>query len=319
MKLTRMLAAIALACVASAALASSDNSINLKNTPIDLTQPQIGMPYPEDPAIVGGSVWVPDPNDNAIARFSLANAKQVGSTIHPEGSPSPRKIIADGAGSAWVFMNGSNYVYRYDAAKGTLLNKLLLDGASDQAAFGGGYIWAATQALTLDRIDPNNPTTPPVSYSIPDYGPVGFDGTYVWISAGSTLYKFDPSSGAVVDGITLSGATGTSGITFDGTYLWVNSDMSVGQVYQVDPVAAQVKATVNVYDGVHGSAFDGTLLWVVCSTTDSIAKIDVKSATVVDAIQMPAGSFPHDIAFDGNYMWVSANSTGMLYKYFAHF
>jgi hypothetical protein len=314
-----MLAAVALACVASAALA---NSINLRGTPIDLTQPQIGVSYPEDPAIAGGSVWVPDSSDNAIARFSLVNAKQVGATIHPDGNPGPRKIIDDGAGSVWVFMLDGNYVFQYDTAKGTLLSRVALEGQSDVAAFGGGYIWAATQnsagQARLDRIDPA--TGAVQGFDVPDYGAVGFDGRNVWISGYSALYKFDPSTGTVVATITgLAGATGTSGITFDGTYLWVNSDMGVGQVYQVDPVAAAVKATVNVYDGVHGSAFDGSLLWVVCSSTDSIAQIDVRTSTLVNAIQMPAGSYPHDIAFDGTYMWVSANGTGKLHKYFAHF
>jgi DNA-binding beta-propeller fold protein YncE len=107
-------------------------------------------------------------------------------------------------------------------------------------------------------------------------------------------------------------------------FLWANSEQGTGQVYKVNVATNLVVALVDAYPGVHGSAFDGQLLWVVCSDTDAVVKIDVRTNQVVGVIQMPAGAFPHDIVFDRKFMWVAGegrdqnnNLVGKVHKYFA--
>ena len=67
----------------------------------------------------------------------------------------------------------------------------------------------------------------------------------------------------------------------------------------------------------------GAALAWLGDAADDVVKVDVRTNLVVGVVQMPAGSFPHDITFDGKFMWVTAAdpadpNKGKVFKYLAH-
>lgn len=319
-RLTRTLAALALA---GAALSAHAISATIKREiPASMPAYLKGVPLatnagPEDPAFDGLQVWVPNRMANTIQRYDAVSNKLNGTITLPASTGGARRLVFDGT-YMWAFVLSEPRVYKYDTA-GRLQSgfPITIRDIADRAVFDGDFIWASTNANTLERI--NVATRAVTSFPVSTQGAVGFDGRYVWIS-GDTLVKFDPASGREVSSIPgLAASTGTSGLTFDGTFMWVNSDMATAQVYKVNVQTNQVVAMVDVPLGVHGNAFDGTLLWVPCTDASQVAKIDVRTNQVVGVVDMPPGSSPHDIVFDGMFMWVTAEGTNAVHKYFAKF
>lgn len=130
----------------------------------------------------------------------------------------------------------------------------LENGAFDPfaLAFGGGFLWVSD--LGTGMIHQVNPYTGVVASSIDAPGvaphssrevdaqgivlvaPMGlaWDNGFLWVATGSTLYKLNPSTGAVVASITAPGMS-PFGLAYDGRYLW-NADQNgslKGRLYRI--------------------------------------------------------------------------------------
>jgi YVTN family beta-propeller protein len=90
---------------------------------------------------------------------------------------------------------------------------------------------------------------------------------------------------------------------------------------QFDISSNQILATITTNPDPRNIAFDGTYLWVSASASDVIMKVDPRTNSIIDTIQLPAGSGPYDVVFDGTHMWVDAQTPvpGLIYKYLVRF
>ena len=159
--------------------------------------------------------------------------------------------LAWGDGALWVACLSDGKIYKVNPHMPTSDPSHILaeleNGAFDPFAltFGGGSLWVSD--LSTGLIHKVNPSTGVVVSSIPTPGtatlstsavgpngiqlvsPMGlaWDNGLLWVAAGSTLYKLNPSSGDIVEAIPSPG-TAPFGLTFDGRYLW-NADQNGSQ------------------------------------------------------------------------------------------
>jgi len=166
--------------------------------------------------------------------------------------------LAWGDGALWVACLSDGKIYKVNPHTAPSdPNHILAElenGAFDPfaLAYGGGYLWVSDLGTGL--IHQVNPYTGVVVASIDAPGvaphsvntsnpmgivlvaPMGlaWDDGLLWVATGSTLYKLDPYSGAVVTSI-VSPGTAPFGLTTDGRYLW-NADQNgslKGRLYRI--------------------------------------------------------------------------------------
>jgi hypothetical protein len=63
---------------------------------------------------------------------------------------------------------------------------------------------------------------------------------------------------------------------------------------QFDISSNQILATITTNPDPRNIAFDGTYLWVSASASDVIMKVDPRTNSIIDTIQLPAGSGPYE-------------------------
>jgi len=174
------------------------------------------------------------------------------------GDPGTPGGLAWGAGALWVACLSDGKIYKVNPFVPTSdPNHVLAElenGAFDPFAltFGGGYLWVSDLGTGLiHQVDPytgvvvssiDAPGVAPHSVRAVDaqgivlVAPMGlaWDNGYLWVATGSTLFKLNPVTGAVVTSVAAPG-TSPFGLAYDGRYLW-NADQNgslKGRLYRM--------------------------------------------------------------------------------------
>jgi hypothetical protein len=144
-----------------------------------------------------------------------------------------------------------------------------------------------------------------------------FDGKYMWVVGGNTLYKcITPNGTAGNSGITtigtLEAGTTTGAVIFDGSRIVVLCTNTTTVQFYARSVGAggSPSSSATLPASCTQVAFDGRNLWFTKETAISgsyggVYRMD-PSGTVT-SYTLPTG-LPIDIAFDGAYIWVAANA-----------
>jgi PKD repeat protein len=166
--------------------------------------------------------------------------------------------LAWGDGALWVACLSDGKIYKVNPHMPTSDPNHILaqleNGAFDPFAltFGGGYLWVSDLGTgMIHQVNPNTgvvvssidaPGVAPHSANAVDaqgivlVAPMGlaWDDGFLWVATGSTLYKLNPSTGAVVTSIAAPGMS-PFGLAYDGRYLW-NADQNgslKGRLYRM--------------------------------------------------------------------------------------
>ena len=224
----------------------------------------------------GSYLWLSDWQEGMIYRirpfdgFVVASFEAPGAPLAPLGvdaepagiiptiNPASPGGLAWGDGALWVACLSDGKIYKvnpYVAPSDP--NHVLAElenGAFDPfaLAYGGGYLWVSD--LATGMIHKVSPHTGVVVSSIDApgvaphsvIGPLGivlvapmgltWDDGFLWVATGSTLYKLEPNTGAVVASIASPG-TSPFGLAFDGRYLW-NADQNGSMKGRLHRIAA---------------------------------------------------------------------------------
>lgn len=144
-----------------------------------------------------------------------------------------------------------------------------------------------------------------------------FDGKYMWVVGGNTLYKcITPNGTAGNSGIitigTLEAGTTTGAVIFDGSRIVVLCTNTTAVQFYARSVGAggSPSSSATLPASCTHVAFDGRNLWFTKETAISgsyggVYRMD-PSGTVT-SYTLPTG-LPIDIVFDGAYIWVAANA-----------
>jgi hypothetical protein len=193
-----------------------------------------------------------------------------------------------------------------------------------ELAFDGEYIWgyrSVNGTNNLFRVrasDGGDPTNFSIS-GTPQK--ILYDGTYIVVLNGTSLYRLNPSTGAIVDQLSQPLTFNVKDILFDGSRYWVlpNNQRTVSLVDNSLSATVMVNVAPNgfIADDI---LFDGRYVWSVGhdgSNNRFIRKINIAtlsnvfSTTPSNPLGFPA---PQCLAFDGVNVWVS-NGTNTLERF----
>jgi hypothetical protein len=133
--------------------------------------------------------------------------------------------------------------------------------------------------------------------SIPDAGPMVFDGTYLWVASSNLITAVDPATGAVVVSQTILGTQFMAYDAPNGT-LWLEGGLANAQLNKVNAQAIIASNGNAAVDSIAFSTRSPTAMaidssasarnvWAAADGTITIIKMD--SLAVIDTISTPDG------------------------------
>ena len=162
----------------------------------------------------------------------------------------------------------------------------------------GRRVWAALGAQLI-AFDPTSGETTRTLDHACDAG-TAFDGHHLWQIAEARIDKIDPASGQVLASIPAPGSGADSGLAWAEGSLWVGQYRDK-QIKQLDPATGEVLRTIDSNRFVTGVTWVDGELWHGTWEGDEseILRIDPKSGTVLDRLQMPPGTGVSGLESDG--------------------
>ncbi|MGM9481859.1 YncE family protein [Roseateles sp. NT4] len=162
----------------------------------------------------------------------------------------------------------------------------------------GRCVWAAT-GPALVAFDPAS-GEPRKRIARPADAGTAFDGRYLFQIAEARIDKIDPESGAVVASIPAPGQGGDSGLAWAEGSLWVGHHRE-RKIYQIDPETGAIRRTIQSNRFVTGVTWVDGELWHGTWEDDAseIRRIDPADGTVLQSLQMPAGTNVSGLESDG--------------------
>jgi glutamine cyclotransferase len=162
----------------------------------------------------------------------------------------------------------------------------------------GQRVWAATGA-SLVAFDPASGETARTLACAGDAG-TAFDGKHLYQIAEARIDKIDPATGKVVASIPAPGNGSDSGLTWAEGSLWVGQYRD-RKIHQIDPATGAVIRTIESNRFVTGVTWVDGELWHGTWEGDEseLRRIDPKSGTVLERLEMPPGIGVSGLESDG--------------------
>jgi len=162
----------------------------------------------------------------------------------------------------------------------------------------GHRVWAAIGAKLI-AFDPQSGELARTLDCVGDAG-TAFDGKHLWQIAEARIDKIDPASGAVVASIPAPGGGSDSGLAWAEGSLWVGQYRD-RKIHRIDPATGALLRTIESNSFVTGVTWVDGELWHGTWEGDEseIRRIDPESGTVLDRLEMPAGTGVSGLESDG--------------------
>lgn len=243
----------------------------------------------------GQYVWILNTNQNCISRVDNANQSATGPTVTTN----------------WTAASSLT-------TNGTITQRMVWDGR---------YLWSiSTTDSKLYKIDTQATNTVSSFTLAGNPTAIAFDGRWLWIPIGSTMYRIDPSQSNPVaspttysmSGTPATGAVGLTGVTHivpDGKWLWMmNSGLGSGVLPSVVKFDPETGFQISAHQGTNaptcgiaiGHAESGGFF--VIGTSSSLVYYADTPAMMVGALRMTGpmhdfvtrlASMPHTIGSSG--------------------
>lgn len=231
------------------------------------------------------------------------------------GEPDPWGMTFDGL-YLWVANNGT--VSKILPQANLVVSEHSVGGiAGRNLAFDGLHVWVAGQypdyPVAKIRVSDGTVTLVRLQGLSPAYG-IAYDGSAIWVGAGTKLLKLDPSTGGLLATVNLPTAyVQSKDVIFDGTYVWVAGNNPTGTVTRVlasNPATTAEFATGAPYPS--GLVYDGANVWITNYTSASVSKMRASDGAVLASY--PVGTNPRGLVFDGLNIWVGCDGSTNVYK-----
>ena len=174
------------------------------------------------------------------------------------------------------------------------------DGADKIAGVthDGQRVWAAT-GDKLIAFDPAS-GEPVRSLDCACDAGTAFDGKYLYQIAEQRIDKIDPADGKIVASIPAPGHGADSGMAWAEGSLWVG-EYRARKIHQIDPASGALIRSIDSNRFVTGVTWvDGELWHGTWEGDDSdIRRIDPENGTVLERLEMPAGTAVSGLESDG--------------------
>ncbi len=243
-------------------------------------------------------------------------------TRFPVNGLGPCALAFDGE-YIWVANGQSNNVSRLRACDGSVAGTYGVQGSPVALAFDGGSIWVSTRnPPSLVRLRAANGSvaavcslkTPPPEYD----GPFGlaFDGAYLWTMwtwpGGGRFLRVRAADGVVSigDAVACSGEVGASKLAYDGVRIWNRfGEASLGRFDAATGASLGATGVGSMLSPPTEFVFDGTCLWAGSAAGSFLARIDVKSGSVLSTYFANSGPSTTALCHDGQCVWQFTGSS----------
>lgn len=256
-----------------------------------------------------------------IAVASGTVSSRIATYTGDTGFPGPKAITVDGT-NVWVATNtGSQtgYVDRFNAASpGAVTHFATNQGASYRDILynsASRAIWVPSwYSQTITRLDASSGSAVNTfNYKIRGLRVLSYDGTFVWVTDDTKLYKVRAADGFVIFSVTLGGAA--SSALFDSNYLWATV-ASTRAVLKLDPYSGSTACSLTLPSGdsPQSVAFDGRYYWVTAAGSGKLYKVNNLCAQVGSAITLTAT--PNSLGkviFNGRFLWVLSSADNSMF------
>lgn len=236
---------------------------------------------------------------------------------YPAGD-SPRALLISGR-ALWVANFFGNSVSKLAASGcgstqdscGGSLGTYSVDDLPVGLAFDGQHLWAASSLKqTLSILDPDTGLVV-ARHTIPHVpSALIWADSFLWTAnaIAGTVTKVSPDGQVEAD---TPVGKGPLALAFDGSSLWIANKEGKSLV-RMDPVTAQVAATVGLVGEPLALTFDGRWLWVALGDLGRVIQIDPKTGAV--GAQVDTRADPSALAFDGESLWAAAPKAGKVFR-----
>ena len=164
--------------------------------------------------------------------------------------------------------------------------------------YDGHDVWFAA-GDKLIAFDPAN-GKPQRSIEVAAHAGTAFDGEHLFQIAEDRIQKIDPKTGRVLTTIPAPGGGSDSGLTWAEGTLWVGNYRD-RKIHQVDPQTGAILRTIESNRFVTGVTWVDGELWHGTWEGDEseLRHVDARSGEVLEAIEMPAGTYISGLESDG--------------------
>jgi glutamine cyclotransferase len=165
-------------------------------------------------------------------------------------------------------------------------------------SFDGRNVWVASG----EKLNALDPASGQIGRTIDMAAHAGtaFDGKHLFQIAESRIQKIDPATGRVLATIPAPGGGGDSGLTWAEGTLWVGQYRDK-KIHQIDPETGAILRTIESNRFVTGVTWVDGELWHGTWEGDEsdLRHIDPKTGTVLESLEMPAGTGISGLESDG--------------------
>jgi peptide/nickel transport system substrate-binding protein len=221
-----------------------------------------------------GSLWVADPQTQAVERVDLASAA-ITDRVPVPGQPGS---IAAGDGAVWVASTLGGTITRIDPATDDIVQTVRIPGATTGSlALRDGRLWAADTAddalIALDARTGARRGSYPLAFR-PTFVAASRDAVWAASYDAGLVAEVDPRTGRTVQSIRVG--NGPAALVAVGGALWVANNLD-STVSRIDPASGSVTATVPVASGPTALAASAGSLWVASQYAASVSRLDPRT------------------------------------------
>ena len=269
-----------------------------------------GLPgLPTSVAVGFGSLWIADPNTQAVERISPTSRVVVDRV--PIGGEPGRIVV--GGGAVWVAGTLGGTIHRIDPATDTVTQTVRLGGASaSDIAFGGNGLWVAdsTDKAVVAIDSTHGSVVRTLSLDLQPSG-IAVGKGEVWVAGydEGTVEGIDLRSGRTV--ATVNVGNGPTSLLVSGKSVWVANSLDAS-VSRIDRLTGTVVATIPVGSGPSALALASGSLWVANTFSGDVSKINLGSNTVVATTRI--GGKPGSLSALRGHIWVAAGPGGETHR-----
>ena len=250
---------------------------------------------------------------------ALGNAggyKGIGDTVDfLSGYGAPSNSVGS-LGNGYVDLNNGNFYHRSDSGWFFVLNikgPQGSQGATGATGPAGAAGAAGASSAKLPRLGMHRAFhLPPQSLAL-SFTPIRgcFDGSYLWVTSGTSLAKIDVRTSVPSVVGTYSIATGTScqDVCFDGTNIWMTNGSTT--IFKINGSTGASIGSYTVGGATGGLCFDGANLWVshYGASPLSLSKINIATGAVLATYNVADAKYISRFATDGTDLFVPCDWT----------
>ena len=275
-------------------------------------------PWPGNPLIAFGSVWIPSSQTGVLTRLdpdtgNVVAKIQAGDTrIASQNSYFDR--LAASPNAIWYASDSGGFVARIDPATNKVVAALAIFGRPAGIAYGAGSIWVSLlDGSDVLRIDPvKNEITDRIDTGS-SHG-LAFANGSVWDvgGIGAVVFRIDPATNKVVQSIQITSNQHVIGGSYE---TWFAAGGSSGEwvLNQLQNVVTHLDSSGKVVAQIplgigfnpYSIAVDGNITWI--ANTSYLVRVDAATNKAVSTTALPAsnGSSIYGVAAFGSQIWVT--------------